>query len=524
MNYKVLIVDDEPSALSALKCMIDWEKSGFRIAAEARNGREALAALAVERFSLVITDIRMPGINGLDLVKEIKRIANIPVLVMSGYEDFQYAKQALQYGVREYLLKPIGEEELISALCGVSRELKREGLLDKQLYHGIPAMRNDYLLYWAQGKMSMDELLSNADLLRLHHWRPEGATGMLIEYDFADAPDQDWTEKELETKWFAVKNIVQEMLEDFGYSFDWSTDILGVVFFEEHPLEFAERLQSFIRQFAKTTVTVGVGKRAARSSQAPQSFAEAKAALDKKFLLGKDRLLTLEQFEIGTDGMEGEWLFPGTEAIVSGIRCCDREQVLDELNRIWTQLRQEGVGENTFKFFVFELLTNLYEIVRDKGGDYSSIFSPDNGDYRQVTKARILDDLYRYVHHKCIETVHWLQNQRVPQIRLVIEQVKKIVAEQYGNNSLTLKSISQQLYLNPTYLGKLFKTDTSLTFNDYLLSVRMEKAKELLHTTHMKIYEVSEAVGYRDIDWFYKKFRAYTGVSAMEYKESTGLL
>jgi two-component system response regulator YesN len=205
--------------------------------------------------------------------------------------------------------------------------------------------------------------------------------------------------------------------------------------------------------------------------------------------------------------------------VLEAIKSSHRDHVSKALDQLWIGFKSNQVQEKKVKLIVLEILVQLFRTVKEKGANDSQLFDYELGDYEHVMQARTIDELHQFTEKKCLDVLDLLHKQKQLQPNQLIQSMIKIVQEQYHTN-ISLRSIAQQMFINPVYLGQLFKRDTGHSFNDYLLKVRMEKAKELLLHTDKKVYEIAQEVGYRQLDWFYKRFKAYTGFSAGEYRSS----
>ncbi|WP_308639862.1 response regulator transcription factor [Paenibacillus silvisoli] len=413
--HDILVVDDEPAAIKSLIYLLDWEKYGFEIAATANNGEAALRLMETQSFSLIITDIRMPVMDGLSFIAKVRQMSDIPVMILSGYEDFDYAKRGMKMGVKDYLLKPVEADELADKLLEIKNELLQKELLHKKLRQGLPMMRDQLLKHWAHGYVEDFSSFEHLEL-QISDGQPRAYCLMLLELKQADratAPIQ-----EMKIRRFAVRNVVEEACGGFGYVFEETDLRYGIIVFEngkplhaDYMLWIAEMVKDCVRRFTKEAVTISIGPNVSSFHDLVYSYLSAVKSLDGR---------------AGASGGNGE----GSSIIVGA-------------------------------------------------------------------------------------SVAWNKDQRSQQ---VIDEVKQLVQQQYSR-SINLRSIAGQVFLNPVYLGQLFKVNEGITFNQHLLQVRMEQAKELLLHTDMKIYEIAGKVGYREIDWFSKKFKEYTGISAGEYRQ-----
>lgn len=409
--YDILIVDDEPAARKSLEYLLDWEKHGFQIAGEAASGSAALELMGNQSFSLVITDIRMPGMDGLALAERIKETTDVPVIIVSGYEDFEYARKAVRIGVHDYLLKPVEAEELAAKLSTVKRDIENRLLTEQRLYHALPIMRDQWLRHWAHGVLDDAGFVQKLELSI-----PSSGEGrfslMLIELDAPAIAKYEQRDQELRIRRFAVRNVVEEACKSQGLVFEESDLRYGLIWMGtaemmemDALLGQARTIRETVMLYAKESVSVSVGPSVGSFQELVHSYLSA--------------LKVLEERPIH-----------------------DREPIL------------QGSG------------------------------------------------------------LDW---KREPQAKQNIEQVKELVRKQFHQN-INLRLIAGQIYMNPTYLGQLFKIHEGVSFQQYLLKLRMEHAKELLQHTDKKVYEIAAEVGYREMDWFYKKFREYEGKSPGEYR------
>ncbi|WP_409342264.1 response regulator [Paenibacillus sp. MBLB4367] len=520
---KVLLVDDEPGALKAMKYLLEWEPLGFTIAGEATDGEEALEALRRQAFDLMITDIRMPEMSGLDLIRRVREFSRIPVIVMSGYEEFDYIRQCMSYGVKDYLLKPVSRDDVNRLLGAVKQEIAHEHLLAKQLYLGIPAMRDQMLKKWVHGFLRNREEDEQFALLHIEVADSQTFRCLIAEMDFMEESDSIWTDEEIQIKRFAVRNVMEEVISGFGYMFEEADDRYGVVLHgtesawnEPATMALCAKIVECVDRFAKVPVTIGVGETVHAQKDVVKSFHTADHMAERKFLLGSRSIITPERFA-AEDGKQSLLQVQEVQTIVEAVRSLERDEVGTLLETQRRRFADCDAPKQVVQTAVFELLVNLFRMAREQGGPLQGIFDAELDDYSAIMEARTIDKLYEFALCKCEQTMRSLISVQPMQPMTAVEQVKRIVSEQYGGN-LSLRSIGDQIFMNAAYLGRLFKAEEEVSFNDYLLMVRMERAKELLRTTDKKAYEIALEVGYREHDWFYKKFKDYAGMSTSDYR------
>ncbi len=422
--YDIMIVDDEPASRKALEYVLDWERHGFQIAGEASSGEEALAMMAEQSYSLIVTDIRMPGMDGLELAERIRSASDVPILILSGYEDFEYARKAMRIGVEDYLMKPVEAAELVDKLTRIRQQLETKTLTEQRLYHALPVMRDQWLRHWAHGLLDDPKMLERL-ALPIPVQDSDAYSLLLVELDVGPLAKYDRLSQDLKIRRFAVRNIMEELCSRHGAVFEESDVRFGLIrmdraetLSEHRHATYARDLREAVLRYAKEAVTVSVGPAVRTSQQLVSSYLAALRLLEERTLP-----LPHERAQGGAAG---------------------------------------------------------------------------------ILVAQPLDF------------------NREPQAKQLVEKVKQLARERYHQN-INLRLIASEIYLNPTYLGHLFATQEGVSFSQYLLSLRMESAKQLLQRTDKKIYEIAAEVGYREIDWFYKKFRDDTGMSPGEYREKHGV-
>lgn len=523
--YKVLLVDDEPGALKSLKYLLDWNKAGFEIAGEAGNGKQALEMLREGQYSLVITDIKMPVLDGIGLIEQLREFSDIPVIIMSGYEDFAYAKKALAFHVKDYLLKPAEEDDVFKLLRSIEEELEQSAHLQQKLKYGAQAMRDQLLYKWAKGILRGEALFDRLSMLDIRLNAACGICFALIQLDVEEWADSEQVDAELQANRFAVRNITEEVIGSEGYVYEDGENRFGVVFYAEgaplnagHIGSAISNVSDYIAKFTRTTVTIGIGSIVYQVADAPSSIARAESMLDQQLFFGKRDLLAAEMFiQRGQEGGDAQQWQELTVAIVRLVKEGHLADLEALLQRQWEAFAQTESSPARIKSFIVELFVELFRIAREAGCDYESVFDPRHQDYERIVRAKTLAGLLEITGEKCANVAQQLSRSAATHPAGVIEIVQAWVNERYGE-TISMKRLASQVYMNAAYLGQLFRQETGMSFNDYLLQVRMEKAKAMLESTDRKVYEIAAAVGYTDMDWFYKKFKRYTGLSPSEYR------
>lgn len=519
----VLLVDDEPGAINAMKHLINWEELGYAIKGEASNAAEALEMLTHTHYSLVITDICMPGMDGLELITALRQVTSVPVIVISGYEEFGYARECVKLSVKDYMLKPVTKEDLIKVLASVKHEQMNEHRREKQLHLGIPAIKEQLLKNWSRGYLKENEVKEQFGFINIQLDQYCRFGCMIMEVEFPDISDSYWTESEIRVAWFAVRNIIEEVLHNRGLVFEESAERYGIILVGESGtlgkgdiLFMAESIRKFTAQYAKVSVTIGVSNIINTIDSIMEAYHSTEKLLDGKFLMGGQSILSFDSFAVTytkNDGNEPEWI----QSVLDAVKHCNPSAVHSLLSNQMNELIDMQLSKERIQSLIIELFVHLFQFLQERAREEDHIFEEGMRDYQSIMEYRTIEKLFEFTEHKCLSIIEYISKSPSSPPHRTVHQVKKMINEAYGSN-LSLKSIAEQLYITPAYLGRIFKLYEGISFNDYLMRFRMEQAKKLLETTEKKVYEIGLQVGYRQLDWFYKKFKDYTGKSPGDFR------
>lgn len=503
--YKVFLVDDEPFIIEGLMDIIDWASFGLEVVGSALDGREALEALRDTPADLLLTDISMPEMTGLELIRRVREFRpELKVIVLSGFNEFDYLKEGMRLGIENYLLKPINVEELEATLANVTEKLRRAEREERFGVFGARIIRDNVLHRWLTDQISQAEFDERAGLLGLHFGHT--SLGVLI-LRSADRSEE-------------LPRRAEEALQgeaDCIVFRDMDGDAAVVVTLAAHEDEekltnIARRLEERLREDG---LRIGIGGAGPLPQHGPVSRSEAKKALEYALVDPERRLF---RYAPPADA--------SSAADVSGTLRADLGR---EYGRLVLARDREGltkrIGEDMAAISKAEGMTpeELQDIALGVCADFRAVLREvkreDDGEpflqvLERIRTATHMEELVEAVRRAAEETVGMLnRDTRSP----VVQQVLGHVAAHYGEE-LSLKMLGSQYHVHPVYLGQLFHKETGETFTDYLNKYRIERAKEKLRTTSHKVQDISRSVGYWETGYFYKQFRKYVGISPTEYK------
>lgn len=528
--YSLLIVDDERWVRQGLRSTIDWEAEGIEVLGEAEDGEEALKLIQTRTPDIIITDIKMPRMDGLVLIETVKN-RNLPskIIIISGYSDFSSAQKALRYGASDYVLKPIEETQMLDVVRKCITQIKRENedhrqfvQMSERIRESLPLARQRYL-----ETLLMNESASNHYLRTLWdrlniHLDPNRLKVICVKvYDWGPHSNNP---KEHYLLRYAIGNIAKGIGNAAGKTITCPLDhhedtdlvILQSPFYEGDggSEQGMESLVEACRRHLGIGINIGISK-LSESVNLHASFQEAVHAGAYAFYDGYGKVYEAERMEqlqslqvqeyTGPNGWDNRFVHVvklGDDAALS--------ELIDELIAHLQTCRQKYPPHQLRD----GLVALLYEIEKKLESSYPSeqyssskrFFIP----YCTLSELKI--ELLTVVRQ--YQQIHNAWGNQKRSIELAIKYL-----EVHCTEAITLNQVAGHLFLNPSYFSKIFHEKTGETFSKYLIRLRMEKAKNLLKVSTLKIYEVAEQVGYQDFRHFVKLFKDQEGMTPAQYRD-----
>ncbi|WP_152398967.1 response regulator [Paenibacillus cellulositrophicus] len=509
--YKVLLVDDERIILDGISQMVDWQAFGTELTGTAQNGLQAYDLIAADPPDIVISDIRMPGLDGLGLVAQTHAThPNVKFVLLSGFGEFEYANRAMQYGVKHYLLKPTDETKIAEALKEVTAELNQERRreaftldmkrrFEKVIPHVKEQVLREFVTNKTYGRRDLEEYRS---LLPCDFGRPVRLLLCHIEGE-ADYEHQ-----------FAVKNIAEDLLQTALMSTTLGDHALILISDPEDQELLHSRLQDIRRTFRlyyKMNVTVAVSDPGPITS-ARKLYRETLQCLNYRFYLDESGIITRKDTFV-PDGGVSEFGFD-EERLMLPVRSGDREEAGVALAEFIAELKRAQLSIEMTKSYAISMYAAL---VRLDGPERMAEA------YKRISEIADMGSL-QAIQSFLEETVRDMTGRNYERnafkYNAIVRKVIDIVEEQIGNASLSLNLVAHEmLYMNADYLGKLFKKETGEKFSNYVMRIRIQRATELMaENPDAKIFEMAEQLGFGDNpQYFSQVFKKQMGCTPSEY-------
>jgi two-component system response regulator YesN len=505
--YKVFIVDDEPFIIEGLYDIVDWPQFGLEIVGHAENGQQALDALATKPVDVLITDISMPVMNGLTLISEARKLhKELKVIILSGFNEFDYLKEGMKLGIENYLLKPINVEELESTLRNTVQKLDSvdpNGLYDA---YDIQILKDNTLYRWLNGQMAAAEFEERTELLGLHLQGPYVAVAMLrTEGNSAEVFDR--AERYL-VAWRGI-TLFHDVDGDIGI-------VASLLAGAEEKRTFAELMENLSLELSvmNQMIQIGVGNVGRGPESAALSYKQAKRALEYYLIYPERRTIEYKQLESTRASGVLENGYPlGWDDYAKLILAKDKDGLRERICQDFERLkRMEGIRPEDVQNVALELVVRFkMELQHIKYSEETDLFK---NTLQRVQRCDSFQELVQTLVSLAEETVcSLLQDAKNP----VVHQVLNYIDSHYADE-LSLKTLGAQYHIHPVYLGQLFHKETGVSFAEYINKYRIEKAKQQLKNTNLKVHEIARSVGYWEIGYFYKQFRKYVGISPTDFK------
>ena len=537
---KVMLVDDEYYFRQALKASIPWEENGFTVCGEARDGEEALDKLAALAPDIALVDINMPVLDGLAFARIVReRELPMKIVILSGHSEFEYARQAVQLGVSNYLLKPVDDAALIETLLDLRQQMEREqGLqiemdqLKQQVRENRPLLKAKLLheLLLGQTSMKPELLIQRMSYLEVPLFGADLQIAV-IEPDAENTASWDYEERQL---WnFAIANLAGEILGDavaHEICFDDEDRVCILVAYGDSgmrqagPALLADRLeqlrdciQRLIRVF---TVSIGIGDVKHALEEMPASYREALLALKSRIATGANRVIPFNTLGEANPKMHLLTSSSRTKLLMH-LRTVNREDALEMVSVAFQKVRGEQVSPELLPVFCMDLASLCLELLTDMGLAMRDVFQDaPMALVEQVQAFRTLREMELWAMQTLTLTMDAVAARRHSKADTLVRDIKGFIAEHYGDEDLGIDSLAKNLYVHYSHLCLVFKRETGSTLNEYMTECRMEKAKELFDGGNRSVSDVAIRVGYPDANYFGKLFKKHYGTTPSRYVET----
>lgn len=524
---KILVVDDEPFIRQGLNILIDWEKYGYEIVGEASNGIEAIKELQEKEIDLIIADIKMPEMNGIELIEYVRSniSSEVKFIVLSGYYEFEYAKKAIKYNVTDYILKPIQKEELIKVLNSfreeyINQENQKtiEKIKDKAVY-------DRYLNEIIYGKCD------NSIMEHVNKYQSfsKDLRYIIIEMNY---DNDEFINISNDEKRHGQQFIYQKIIEWLGKDYynvianvSKNEDCYDIGFIYDKRLakeqglsekEYIAKLQKDVKQNQKYDFYIFIGQKVSSIKELSVSYKTAAVA---KLFSGVSNGDNISYYDELTEKKELSYSIEKQymDSLIQEIEESNEVEIIKCVDKIYNSFKECKIDFEIIRININYLLCNLINIAKelDCEADQKEVMRYISSiSFEQMISRGSAQHLTNF----SLEFSRYLNQLRQNSSQGILNQIDKEISERYMEK-LSLKYLSEKYYINSAYLGQIFKKQYKVSFKDYLNTYRIEKAAELLKRSDDRIYNIAEKVGYNNPDYFINKFVQIKKRTPMQYRK-----
>ena len=536
-EIKVFLVEDEMVIRRGIKNSIDWEKEGYIFCGEASDGELAYPMIIKEKPDILITDIRMPFMDGLELCKLVKKeLPNIKILILSGYDEFDYAKEAIRLGVTEYLLKPISSGKLLEALNGVSESIRREkedkDLVRKYMEEMRENTEHEKQKFFEQmiaGNLSMADALETGKKYEMS--LSAGMYNLLL-FRFTLGEENRKSGELLGEAEYAIEKLTERL----EYVFEFQRGVEGWAFLlmadnEEQMSERVKELSKDLEEIMKNYSTIayfgGIGQPVARLRELEESFREAERALAARFTMELNRIIsvddirmaqnvdTLDDIEITSFGEIEKTRTMLEKFLNNGV-----EDEIDEFVDVYiNELPEENLKSVLMRQYIimdaYIVMMSFCEKIEGIEGKMQAQSEELKNSMKTIQTLEEIKNYIRMLLKKIIGVRDTISGRRYSDI---IEIAKDQIRKTYLSDEISLNTIAAEVGMSPSYFSSIFSKEMGKTFVEYLTEIRMDRAKELLMCSSMKTSEIGYEVGYKDPHYFSYIFKKTQNCTPKEFR------
>lgn len=507
---KLFIADDEIDVREGIRYLLDWSELGFYICGEGKNGNDTLEQILKYQPDIVLLDIRMPKLSGLEVIKQSKEQGfKGKFIILSGYSDFSYAQEAIRFGVIYYLTKPIDEDELEKAVRKAKQAILEERSTEKKLVQYRDKARDSILQEILLNK-------ANYSFLDYHDMMLESSVYQVVLYT-------NYNQESFQTTWdFAsILRLANKNHNSLDYVKLENQNV--IILKGDFALNrFQDLLERYISQPQKGSPLDSLFLTYGRAVYSPEHI--HKSFEDAQFLMKRRFFCRFNQHVLGH--MDLPENFPPNNAhtsientypqrISDYIQSGNRHMLLDTLDKLKEELYYADTETSILKHYLADIMIQVKSIITHTYGNMDIPF-PNNAAIIRTIEEKYY--LYEILQFFTIQFEMCMNAIGSPTRESVIDGILQYIQHNYQEN-LKLGTIAELFGYNSSYLGKIFNKTIGKSFNAYIDEVRIENSKRLLLNNNYKVYEVSQLVGYTNVDYFHKKFKKYVGISPAEYRK-----
>lgn len=534
---KVFLVEDEIIMRNGIKNKIAWEREGFAFVGEAADGELAYPLIKKTEPDILITDIKMPFMDGLELSRIIKKeMPWIKIIILSGYDEFDYAKQAITIGVTEYLLKPVSSAKLLETVKEVADIITKEReygemveRYKREMQENIVLERQKLFSDLVSNRLSTAELLDKSQKLEIDFTASVYVVMLFKAMVFQENPNYS------EVLANVSKEVYQSVeKEPHILIFERATEGWAIIFKGDDEKQIEELIEKeekilteVIKSFKNVEYFAGIGSQVQRMRDINQSYQLANKAFSARFFMEWNQFVHYSDVgKIHSSGTNGQISLDDIRSnhekralVEEFLKNGTREEVVNFVDEYFLSIGEENYKSLMFRqYIVIDMFMSAVSFLEGMGLDTNSL-SEEARNINEATIKAISVENIKYHLGRLFEEVLTLRDEisRRKYTNLV-EEAKRYIDDNYQNDNISLNLVASHVNMSPSYFSTVFSQENGHTFTEYLTQIRINKAKELLMCTNMRTSEIGYEVGYRDSHYFSYIFKKIQGCTPRDYR------
>ena len=534
MGIKVFLVEDEMVIRNGIVKSINWEKEGYRLVGEASDGELAYPMILKEKPDILLTDIKMPFMDGLELSRLVKQeLPDTKILIFSGYDEFEYAKEAIRIGVTEYLLKPVSSAQLLEVMRRISKQIEqdreeREILRQYQedMKENVERERQNFFSHVIRGEVSIGEAVKNG---KKYGMDLSAGFYSIILFKIFSTPEENIVSEHI----WKICEKIETKVDEIPYAYYFQRGIDGWVFLltaeskeqmEERQKNLCDCLAEIMKNERKVEYFGGIGKPVERIRNLGQSFRDAERIFAERFTRQSNQFLSGfekmdvykdDEFQIKDLGDVGK----SREMIEKFLNNGTKEELEEFMDTYFIRMKEDKLQSTLMRQYI---IMDIYIVIMS----FCEKIDAVNHDYQQETeklKSTIqnmnsVSEIRLYITYMLNQAIELRDSISKKRYADIIKAAEKMISEHYMSEEISLNSVADSVGMSPSYFSSVFSKESGKTFVEFLTETRMEKAKELLMCSTLKTSEIGYEVGYKDPHYFSYIFKKTQGCSPKEYR------
>ena len=534
MGIKVFLVEDEMVIRNGIVKSINLEKEGYRLVGEASDGELAYPMILKEKPDILLTDIKMPFMDGLELSRLVKQeLPDTKILIFSGYDEFEYAKEAIRIGVTEYLLKPVSSEQLLEVMRRISKQIEqdreeREILRQYQedMKENVERERQNFFSHVIRGEVSIGEAVKNG---KKYGMDLSAGFYSIILFKIFSTPEENIVSEHI----WKICEKIETKVDEIPYAYYFQRGIDGWVFLltaeskeqmEERQKNLCDCLAEIMKNERKVEYFGGIGKPVERIRNLGQSFRDAERIFAERFTRQSNQFLSGfekmdvykdDEFQIKDLGDVGK----SREMIEKFLNNGTKEELEEFMDTYFIRMKEDKLQSTLMRQYI---IMDIYIVIMS----FCEKIDAVNHDYQQETeklKSTIqnmnsVSEIRLYITYMLNQAIELRDSISKKRYADIIKAAEKMISEHYMSEEISLNSVADSVGMSPSYFSSVFSKESGKTFVEFLTETRMEKAKELLMCSALKTSEIGYEVGYKDPHYFSYIFKKTQGCSPKDYR------